>query len=118
MSDTLIIIEVFETLFLLYIMSKKPRYTKHLNNEKVCKNSKEQEFVGFCKVSIFKKKNEKNSQTHFDKKGITYFILIKMFQINFKILKGLSKILQRNFAYIFYFFSLYIVSYLSLIVNV
>ena len=83
-------------------MSKKPRYTKHLNNEKVCKNSKEQEFVGLCKVSIFKKKNEKNLQTHSAKKGIINFIL--MFQIIFKISKGLSKILQRNFAYIFYFF--------------
>ena len=56
-------------------MSQKRHYFEHLSTKKVCKNLKEQEFVGFCKESIFEKKDEKVLQKYSDKNGICYYIL-------------------------------------------
>ena len=62
-------------------MSQKRHYIEHLTTKKVCKNLKEQEFVGFCKESIFEKKDEKVLQKYTGKKGICYYIF-KYIEIN------------------------------------
>ena len=51
-------------------MSQKRHYIGHLSTKIVCKNSKKQKFVGFCKESIYEKKNENIVQTRSNKKGI------------------------------------------------
>ena len=51
-------------------MSQKRHYIGDLSTKKVCKNLKKQKFVGFCKESIFERKNENIVQTCSDKKGI------------------------------------------------
>ena len=56
-------------------MSQKQYYIKDLYTKSVCKNLKEQEFVGLCKESIFKWKDEKIKKKYIRKKGILNFIL-------------------------------------------
>ena len=56
-------------------MNQKQHYTKYLNTKSVCKNLKEQEFVGLCKESIFEKKDDKVLKKYIRKKGILNFIL-------------------------------------------
>ena len=51
-------------------MSQKRHYIGKLSTKKVCKNLKKQKFVGFCKESIYEKKNENIVQTRSNKKGI------------------------------------------------
>ena len=57
-------------------MSQKRHYIEHLTTKKVCKNLKEQEFVGFCKESIFEKKDEKVLQKYTGKKCILLLLYI------------------------------------------
>ena len=57
-------------------MSQKRHYIEHLTTKEVFKNLKEQEFVGFCKESIFEKKDEKVLQKYTGKNGILLFLYI------------------------------------------
>ena len=54
-------------------MGRKQHCIKYLNTKNFCKNLKEQEFVGFCKESIFEKKDEKVLQKYTGKKGSIKF---------------------------------------------
>ena len=57
-------------------MSQKRHYFEHLTTKKVCKNLKEEEFVWFCKESIFENKDEKVLQKYTGKKRILLFLYI------------------------------------------